>query len=133
MRLHGLPPELLEVLPGLTGKPLNIEFVKDLSGRLGKRVHAGSNMRSREILLDAELLEDRDELTRVLLHEVFHFAWVRLGNPRRRSYEDLLKSEMEAGARGELGWSAEERKRELVEGDRRERSRQPARSGTSAG
>jgi hypothetical protein len=123
MRLLGLPPDLLEILPGLTGKPLKIEFVKDLSGRLGKPVHAGSNMRLRQILLDAELLENRDELTRILLHEVFHFAWVRLGNPRRRSFEELLKSEMEAGARGELGWSAETRKRQLVECDRRQRSR----------
>jgi len=49
-------------------------------------------------------------LARILTHELFHFAWVRLGNPARRSYESLLRREFKQRARGELGWSAESRK-----------------------
>jgi len=47
---------------------------------------------------------------RIAIHELFHFAWLHLGNPRRASYEALLLAEAEHGARGELGWSAEWRK-----------------------
>jgi hypothetical protein len=47
------------------------------------------------------------------VHELFHFAWVRLGNPTRRSYEALVREEWKQHARGELGWSAESRKRAL--------------------
>jgi hypothetical protein len=41
----------------------------------------------------------------------------------RRDFETLLAAECAAGARGELGWSAEWRKRELAEQAVRERSR----------
>lgn len=58
-------------------------------------------------MLERELCEHPGELARIFVHELFHFAWVRLGNPRRRSYAEMLRAEMEAGARGELGWSAE--------------------------
>ncbi len=56
------------------------------------------------------------ELARILVHELFHFAWVRLGNPARRSYEALVREEWKRRARGELGWSAESRKRALSKG-----------------
>ena len=49
-------------------------------------------------------------MARIFVHELFHFAWVRLGNARRSSYERLVRRELSARARGELGWSAQERK-----------------------
>jgi hypothetical protein len=79
----------------------------------GQPVFAGSFIRKREIILDEELKRQPRELARILVHELFHFAWVRLGNPARRSYEGLLLLEGKQRARGELGWSAELRKNAL--------------------
>ena len=89
----------------------------------GSAVHAGTFPRKREMVLDRELLEKPSELARIFVHELFHFAWVRLGNTRRRSFETLLASEFGARARGELGWSAESRKHALTPRDRRLRTR----------
>ena len=85
----------------------------------GQPVYAGSFIRKREIVLDRELQRQPKELARILVHELFHFAWVRLGNPTRRSYEALVREEWKRRARGELGWSAESRKRGLSKGSRR--------------
>jgi len=79
----------------------------------GQPVFAGSFIRKREIILDQELERQPRELARILVHELFHFAWVRLGNPARRSYEAIVRREWKQRARGELGWSAESRKRVL--------------------
>ncbi len=79
----------------------------------GRPVFAGSFIRKREIILDRELERQPREWARILVHELFHFAWVRLGNPARRSYEALVRREWKQRARGELGWSAESRKRGL--------------------
>jgi hypothetical protein len=57
------------------------------------------------------------------VHELFHFAWLRAGNPTRLGYEAVLRAEQAAGARGELGWSAEWRKSGLRAGDLESRSR----------
>ncbi len=57
--------------------------------------------------LASELLDDEIELTRILLHEMFHFVWLRLGNARRKEYEALLIEEFRRRARGDAGWSAE--------------------------
>jgi hypothetical protein len=73
----------------------------------GQPVHAGSFIRKREMVLETELRADKQELARIFVHELFHFVWARLGNPRRKSYEELLRVERAARARGELGWSAE--------------------------
>lgn len=54
------------------------------------------------------------ELTRILLHELFHFAWIRLSNSSRASYTTVVQAELSRNARGELGWSAEWRKKELA-------------------
>lgn len=81
---------------------------------LGQPVFAGSFIRKREIILDQELAHQPREFARILIHELFHFTWVRLGNPARRSYEDLLRLERRQRARGELGWSAELRKNKLA-------------------
>jgi hypothetical protein len=83
------------------------------NGPHGQPVFAGSFIRKREIILDQELAGQPRELARILVHELFHFAWVRLGNPARRSYENLVRLERRQRARGELGWSAELRKNRL--------------------
>lgn len=75
------------------------------------------------MILDSALLDDPAEMARILGHELFHFVWIRLGNPVRRSWENVLEAEFEARARGELGWSAEVRKRNLRAGDLSRRTR----------
>jgi hypothetical protein len=89
----------------------------------GNSAHAATYIRRRLIVLDTGLRKDPRERERIVLHELFHFAWVRLGNPRRRGWEELLRAERESKARGEAGWSAEWRKRELSDGDVASRSR----------
>ncbi len=74
-------------------------------------------------MLDHELLVSGSEHLRVLLHELFHFLWVRLGNQRRIAWESVLVREWAAGARGEAGWSAEWRKEALKDSDVRGRTR----------
>ncbi len=74
-------------------------------------------------MLDTALLASPSELLRILTHEVYHFVWLRLGNPARASYECLVAAEIRRGARGELGWSSEERKRELTPHDWEARTR----------
>jgi hypothetical protein len=109
-------------LVALEGRSVSLRFLPALTAdrrRLysnrphGQPVYAGSFIRKREIVLDQELEGQPRELARILVHELFHFAWVRLGNPARRSYEALLREEWKRRARGELGWSAESRKRAL--------------------
>jgi hypothetical protein len=109
---------LLRRLPPLAGAPVRIEYVRGLHDRHGA-AHAGSFLRQRSIAYNC----NRAEFPRVLVHELFHFVWARLGNPVRRSFEGLLQAEWEAGAGGELGWSAEWRKRELRSSDVKLRSR----------
>ena len=74
---------------------------------------AATSIPKRTIRLDREVLARPGDFERILIHEVFHFAWVRLGNPTRRSWELVLEAELIRGASGELGWSAEWRKRKL--------------------
>jgi len=83
---------------------------------------AASHTRRRVILLDSELLETRGEFERILVHEIFHFVWVRLSNSVRRSWEKVLATEIEEGAAGELGWSAEWRKMKLSKSAPRRRT-----------
>ncbi len=90
---------------------------------LGTRVHAGAFLRRKLIILDRDLKSDPGELRRILVHELAHFLWWRLGNPSRHSYERILNGEMELGIEGELGWSAEWRKRDLTRRDREGRTR----------
>ncbi|MBL8237313.1 MAG: hypothetical protein JNM66_07840 [Bryobacterales bacterium] len=74
---------------------------------------AGADIRRREIHLHPSLRDDAAERARILTHEYFHFAWVRLGNPRRREWKRLLEVELAGNARGELGESSNWRKRDL--------------------
>jgi len=118
-------------LPALRGRPIRVGFRPGLwacRGRLveperGVEVHAAAFLRRRRILLEQALLAHPDELARILVHELFHFVWVRLGNPARRSWEALLSEEIRQGVRGELGYSAEGRKRALRPADFTRRSR----------
>ena len=105
-------------LPALSGAPIRVEPKPGLRDRYGE-VHAGSFLRGRCIAFNCEARE----FPRIFVHEVFHFAWLRLGNPRRRSYERLVEAELRGGARGELGWSAEWRKTALDRTDRLRRTR----------
>ena len=78
------------------------------SGSRGTPVHAGSFLRERRIVLDSGLRGG--EWQRILLHELFHFAWIRLSNAHRAGWTALIEIELQSSARGELGWSAEWRK-----------------------
>ncbi|PWU04429.1 MAG: hypothetical protein C5B51_16935 [Terriglobia bacterium] len=102
----------------MTGKAIRVRRKRALRDIHGP-VHAGSFLRERTILVNCA----SREFSRVFVHEVFHFAWLRLGNGRRHSYEDLLRREWSERARGELGWSAEWRKRALSPRDSESRSR----------
>lgn len=119
--------------PVVRGRPIAFEFrpaLKAHRGRLlsggagrGREVHAGSFLRERRIVLDSALRRKPRELKRILTHELFHFVWLRLGNPRRASWEAVLRDEMAGGVRGELGWSAETLKQTLARADRERRTR----------
>ena len=74
---------------------------------------AASSIPSRLILLDASVLAQRGEFERILIHELFHFVWVRLSNEKRKDWEMVLAREARLRIRGELGWSAEWRKAKL--------------------
>ena len=98
-------------------------YRRDLRDTAGNPAYAATWIRTRVIFLDADLRQDPGERHRVVLHELFHFVWVRLGNPRRFAWESVLAAERKARARGEAGWSAEWRKGELSDRDAAERSR----------
>ena len=108
----------LRRLPTLIGAPILIENTPGLRDRRGA-VHAGSFLRERRIAFNCS----GAEFPRILVHELFHFVWLRAGNPMRQSWEALLKSELAARARGDLGWSAEWRKNALQTTDLGRRTR----------
>lgn len=108
--------------PAIEGRPVRIEFRPGPADARGA-VHGGAFLRERRIVFDSALKHRPRELARIFVHELFHFAWVRLGNPRRRAWERLLARELRQGAPGELGWSAEWRKDALAPRDRRARTR----------
>ncbi|QOY85723.1 hypothetical protein [Paludibaculum fermentans] len=89
----------------------------------GEQVHAASFLRKRELVLDTSLKHDSIELARILTHEIFHFVWWRLGNRTRLEWQALIEEEFARGAMGELGWSAEARKKCLSVEDRHDRTR----------
>jgi hypothetical protein len=82
-------------------------------------VYAGSFLRQRLIVLDSSLTRTPGQFTRILIHELFHFVWLRLGNRARGEYEALIRREVERQVRGESGWSAEWRKDALGASPRR--------------
>lgn len=109
---------VLARLPPLTGAPIRLHRVRGLRDRRGP-VHAGSFLRRRRMVLDCTPAE----FPRILVHELFHFVWLRAGNRVRIAYEEVLAAEIRAAAGGELGWSAEWRKRALAPVDIRCRTR----------
>ena len=114
------PParRVLRRMPSLIGAPIRIQHSPGMRDRRGP-VHAGAFLRERRIAFDCTT----EEFPRVFAHEIAHFIWIRLGNPRRRSWEDLVRVEISAHAAGELGWSAEWRKAALSAGDVADRTR----------
>lgn len=109
------------MLPPLTGRPIRVEVRRSLGPHL-----AATDIPRRRILLDAQVLAQRGEFERILVHEIFHFAWVRLSNQTRWSWESVLQAEL-AGPKtkkpsGELGWSSEWRKQKLTPADVRHRT-----------
>lgn len=95
-------------LPPLDGAPIRVE----LRASLGAHA-AATSIRERFIWLESSVLQRPGEFERILIHELFHFVWVRLSNQTRRSWEDLLRQEVRSKRKGELGWSAEWRKAKL--------------------
>ena len=103
---------LLQSLPALSGTPIRIETAPGIRDHRGP-IHAGAFLRERRIALNCT----RAEFPRVFVHELGHFIWLRMGNPARLRFENLLCAELHVRARGELGWSAEWRKTALTAGD----------------
>jgi len=110
-------------LPLRPVRPISIRFARRLPRAYGQEVHAATDLRRRLVVLDAELRTRPSEFRRIATHELFHFAWIRLGNPGRREFEEILAAQWFAGRRGELGWSAEWRKSRLHGDDVAGRSR----------
>lgn len=100
------------MLPILSGRPIRV----DVRPSLGAHI-AASSIPGRRIYLASSVFARRGEFERILIHELFHFCWVRLSNARRRAWEQVLARECAARAKGELGWSAEWRKAALHRGD----------------
>ena len=105
------------MLPRLVGDPIRVEMRRSLGSHL-----AGASIPRRLILLDVAVLGRRGEFERILIHELFHFAWVRLSNRERVAWEQLLARELRERVKGELGWSAEWRKEILTRVDPRLRT-----------
>lgn len=110
-------------IPRVAGRPVRIEFRSTVLDAFGAPAHAATYLRKRRMVIEQALMADADEFARIFVHELFHFVWLRLSNGKRISYEQLLAKELRRGARGELGWSAQWRKRELSPRHARERSR----------
>lgn len=104
-------------LPLLAGRPIRVEIRRSLGAHL-----AAASIPRRLILLDAGVLRNQGDFERILVHEIFHFAWRRMSNATRRSWENLLESEHALQAPGELGWSSEWRKLKLAPADRSQRT-----------
>lgn len=117
-RNGGIPlRRALRGVPKFRGLPIAVEFACGLAvsgGKLvssgGVAVHAATFLNERRVIVDRELEHNPRELRRILLHEIFHFVWRRLGNGKRAEWNELISQEFQAGARGEMGWSAEWRK-----------------------
>ncbi len=130
-RLAAVLP-IAAMLPALEGSPVTVAVREELHVKRGRlapegagahSVSGAANIRARQILLESALFDQPAELRRILVHELFHFVWVRLPNQVRREYEEIVRREIEGRARGELGWSAEQRKFALSQPDSANRTR----------
>jgi hypothetical protein len=115
-RTRRIIKDALARIPELTGPEISLAFSPRLSAHRGKllsgiphkgsEVHAATFIRQRRIVLDEALIANAFNLRLILIHELFHFVWVRLSNTSRNEFASLLIKELEQGARGELGESA---------------------------
>jgi hypothetical protein len=105
------------VLPELHGRPVRVVIRASLGPHW-----AATSIPRRLIYLDREVLSCHGEFERILVHELFHFVWVRLSNQDRKAWSELLSSEMRNNAKGELGWSAERRREKVTIHDAKARS-----------
>ena len=106
------------MLPPLDGRPIRVVVRASLGPHL-----AATSIPRRTIFLDREVLRRPGDFERILVHELFHFVWVRLDNETRRDWERVLTAEYRRQTPGELGWSAEWRKDKLRPDDVRSRTR----------
>ncbi|MEO8100638.1 MAG: hypothetical protein ABI811_23270 [Acidobacteriota bacterium] len=104
------------MLPKLDGRPIRVVIRKSLGPHL-----AATSIPGRVVNLDRDVLIDHGDFERILVHELFHFVWVRLSNQTRWDWERLLANEIRRRVKGELGWSAEWRKDKLTAIDIRQR------------
>jgi hypothetical protein len=111
-------PRILQKLPPLAGEPIRLARARGLRDQHGP-VHGGAFLRERRIVFDCAPAEFR----RIFVHELFHFVWLRMGNPPRISFERQIACEMAGRASGELGWAAESRKQKLARADWQLRTR----------
>ena len=86
--------------------------------------HAVSFIPERYIVLERALFRRRIEHGRILYHELCHFLWPRLGNPRRRRFQNLIRRQLRERVRGELGYSSGMRKASILAAKRDGISRQ---------
>lgn len=105
------------------GRAIEIRYSAGLRDTAGHPAHAATFIRKRLIVLDDELRRDASEHARILTHEIFHFVWVRMGNPARLEWESVVAREFSRRVPGEAGWSAEWRKLRLATRDVRLRTR----------
>jgi len=110
-------------IPRAVGRPVHIEFQRTVLDEAGDPAHAATFLRQRRMVLEEALMADPEDFARIFVHELFHFVWLRLGNPKRKSYERVIAVELQGGVRGELGWSAEWRKNKLDQRDWKKRTR----------
>jgi len=89
----------------------------------GNAVYAASFIRKREVVVDSELVKRPRVLRLILIHELFHFVWMRLGNRARVEFSKLLANEYKHRSRGELGESAAVKKSLVEHSDCRASSR----------
>jgi hypothetical protein len=106
------------------GNPISFELRPDLTAyrgkllsgaELGTPVHAAAFIRKRVVVLETDLISQAERLRLILIHEIFHFVWVHLGNCQRRAFAKLLMGEMRGRAQGEIGESADIKKQLLRE------------------
>ena len=109
---------VLRKLPLVWGAPIRVQVARGLRDARGP-VHAGAFLRERRIAFNCT----GKEFPRIFAHELAHFVWLRLGNTARWSWEKMLRAELRRGANGELGWSAEWRKKKLRPAQIRSRAR----------
>ena len=108
-------------LPSLSGSPVYVltrprviayrgRLVAEATPQRGADVHAASFVPQRIIVLEEALLSCPEMFRLILVHELFHFVWPRLGNGARAAFSQAIRNEVEAKARGELGESASVKK-----------------------